>query len=134
MDSSKNKVQREARIRVLNKNARFSYEQRNVLILPVNQGYELLKFENILYCEADSNYVNIHTMNGRKITFSKTLKWVQERLNQFFFRTHQSYLINMLHVEFYNVPESYLKIVGGVQVPVSRSMKKEVGSFFRSQS
>ncbi|MBL4624994.1 MAG: LytTR family transcriptional regulator [Flavobacteriales bacterium] len=52
--------------------------------------------DNIIYCEADSNYTHIHLKNSRKITVTKTLKVYEELLSPSkFHRIHQSYLVNL---------------------------------------
>jgi len=126
------KLNHSSKVKLLPKrNPTFQYQDHEVLVIPNHEGYQLVKFENILYCAADSNYVNIYTNEGKKITLSKTLKWVEARLNQLFIRTHQSYLINMLTVQSYNTKNASLRLESGVIIPVSRSMKKMVSSYFK---
>ena len=109
----------------------FEFKNHNRLVLPLIGSFQVIKFEDIVYCSADSSYVNIFTTDGRKITLAKTLKWVQAQLNHLFIRTHQSYLINIMLVQRYDLHEATLQLEGGVQVPVSRSMKKEMGEYFK---
>lgn len=88
---------------------------------------EFLRPADILYCEAVSNYTKIvHT--GGKLTFSKTLKEVEQILKDYnFIRVHRGYIVNPSHVS------RYLKTLGGslimddgFEVSISRSKKEEV--------
>lgn len=131
MNAQAENVQGNSLLKVLRNKNTFHFNDHNMLILPLMGRFELIKFENIIYCCADSSYVHVFTIDGRKITLAKTLKWVQAQLNQFFLRTHQSYLINLRLVQRYNLQDASLELEGGVQIPVARSMKKEVGQYFK---
>ena len=52
--------------------------------------------EEIIFLSADANYTRVHFSNGRKITYARTLKSVEEQFTDIgFFRTHKSYLVNL---------------------------------------
>ena len=62
----------------------------------VKSGYDLfkLKFDDILYIESDSEYVNFYT-TGKKIMSHQTLKSLEKSLPEsIFMRVHRSYIIN----------------------------------------
>ncbi len=64
--------------------------------ITVKSGYDLfkLKFEDILYIESDSEYVNFHT-SGKKIMSYQTLKSLEKTLpKSLFMRVHRSYIVN----------------------------------------
>ena len=70
--------------------------------IPVLGGYDFVTLSDIIYCRADDNCTNFYLTNKQKITATKTLKWVDELLNEhYFFRIHDSYLINVQHIKKY---------------------------------
>ncbi|MFT7589913.1 MAG: two-component system LytT family response regulator [Limisphaerales bacterium] len=72
------------------------------IVLPTQEGYQFLEVRDIVRCEADSNYTTFYMVGGEMIFVSKTLKHVEELLeNQEFFRIHQSHLINLRHIRKY---------------------------------
>lgn len=95
--------------------------------LPTLEGYELVKLDQILYVEADSNYSHFHLINGKKIIISRTLKQVEEMLHEHdcFFRVHQSYLVNLHHIERYNKGSGGSLIMSNdAQIPVAKPKKE----------
>ncbi len=62
--------------------------------LPTLSGYQMEKVNNIVFCEADTNYTKIYLTTGKRFLVSKTLKIVENLLpKEVFFRIHKSYLI-----------------------------------------
>ncbi|MEY8863313.1 LytR/AlgR family response regulator transcription factor [Tenacibaculum singaporense] len=98
----------------------------NKIALPTESGYEIINPNKILYCKADSNYSSVTFVNGKKLTLSKTLKYVDELLPKTnFHRIHKSYLVNLNHVVRYNkTVELYVELNNGEQLPIA-SRKKE---------
>jgi len=65
------------------------------ITVPQQNGFEVLKTSEILFCKADDNYTEIHMQTG-KILASKTLKYFEEALQEFgFSRIHKSYVVNV---------------------------------------
>lgn len=118
-------------LKVLHPKIDFKYQHHDRLVLPLMGSFEVVKFDDILYCSADSNYVNVHTVDGDKITLAKTLKWVERQLNEKFIRSHSGYLINLLMVKRYRAKEGILEMQGDAKIPVSKSMKKGLVKYFR---
>lgn len=98
----------------------------NKIALPTDSGYEIVNPNKILYCQADSNYSSVTLVNGKKITLSKTLKYIDELLPKTnFHRIHKSYLVNLNHVVRFNkTVDLYLELNNGEQLPIA-SRKKE---------
>ena len=70
--------------------------------LPTSDGLVFVRTEDILYCEADSNYTIIFTTDGTRHIVSRTLKEYDDLLAEHhFFRIHNSYLINLNWVKKY---------------------------------
>lgn len=72
------------------------------LAIPSLKGLDFVNVQDILYCVGDGNYTTIHTMHGEKFVISRTMKETEELLqNHTFFRTHQSYLVNLKGIKQY---------------------------------
>jgi len=98
----------------------------NKIALPTMEGLQMVAVESILYCESDSNYTTFHLKNKQKIIVSRTLKEMEEMLEEYSFaRVHSSYLVNLQEVNKYIKGEGgYLVLNDGSTVNVSASRKK----------
>ena len=56
--------------------------------------------DEIILCQSDNTYTYVYLTSGERIFISKPLKRIQEELECYdlFFRTHQSYLVNVVHI------------------------------------
>ena len=103
------------------------------IAVPTLEGFELIPAEQILRCEADDNYTHLFLKNKNKIVASRTLKEVEEQLQEFsyFVRVHHSYLVNMNEVTKYVRGEGgYVIMSDGTTVNVSRSRKESLMKWF----
>ncbi len=62
----------------------------------IKSGYDLHKviYEDIIYIESDSEYVNYHLENGKKIMANQSLGKLESILPNSFLRVHRSYIVN----------------------------------------
>jgi two-component system LytT family response regulator len=68
--------------------------KRGRIALASKESIEFVDPNDIVVCEANSNYTNVYLVEGRKRVISKTLKILKKCLIQFdFFRPHNSHLI-----------------------------------------
>jgi two-component system, LytTR family, response regulator len=103
------------------------------IAVPIAEGFEMVKADDIITCEADNNYTYLHLKNKRKITACRTLKEVEEQLESFssFIRVHNSYIVNLNEVSKYIRGDGgYLTMSDGSMVDVSRSRKTALLKFF----
>lgn len=102
------------------------------IVLKTLESIFIVKVTDIIRCEADHNYTTFYLTNGKKVLVSKTLKDYEEMLcDYFFFRTHQSHLININHiVSFEKNDGGYLKMADGSSVPVSKRKREELLELF----
>jgi two-component system LytT family response regulator len=90
------------RLQQLLQNLRKSPSENFKLALPTADGLVFVKVDDILYCEASSNYTEIFMTDNRKYMVSRTLKEYDDMLSeQNFFRIHHSYLINLNEIKKY---------------------------------
>lgn len=103
------------------------------IAVPTAEGFELIPADQVVRCEANDNYSHLFTKNKNKIIACRTLKEMEEQLQDFsfFVRVHHSYLVNMNEVIKYVRGEGgYLVMSDGSTVNVSRSRKEALLKFF----
>lgn len=96
------------------------------IALPTMDGLQMIPVQNIISCESDSNYTIILQKNKLKTIASRTMKEVEEMLEDHaFLRVHHSYIVNLNEVEKYMKGEGgYLTMSDGSKIDVSRSRKE----------
>lgn len=105
----------------------------NKVAVPTTEGFELIPADEPLYCEANDNYTHFYLKNKKKIIACRTLKEIEEQLQDFnfFVRVHHSYIVNLNEVTKYVRGEGgYLIMSDGSSVNVSRSRKESLLKFF----
>lgn len=95
------------------------------ITIPLQDGFEVLEVEDILYCQADDNYTRIYLIQEKKKLVSKTLKYFEEALSSMgFVRVHKSYLINVNEVVQYKKGKGgHVILSNGQSIQVSASKK-----------
>ncbi len=98
----------------------------NKIAIPTMEGLQMVLVESIISCASDSNYTILFLKNKQKIIASRTLKEIEEMLEDYSFaRVHHSYLVNLNEVEKYMKGEGgYLLMSDRTTVDVSRSRKE----------
>jgi len=97
------------------------------IALPTGRGIDFVEADEILYCNAESNYTHVVLTGNKKYTLSKTLKDVEEMLEHLdFFRIHQSHLINFKHLQRYVRDDGgFVVMQDGTHIPISKRRKEE---------
>lgn len=126
-ESKNENLKRQERISMLLENLSSQDNNFNKIALPTQNGYELQKMSNIIYCQSDSNYCKIKCLDGKEFLLSKTLKYIEELINNpLFFRVHKSYLVNLNYVtKFDKAGEFHVTLVNGEKIPVSVRKKED---------
>ncbi len=77
-----------------------------------------LKFNDIMYLEADANYTNVYT-RGKRFVVRSVLKELEQKLVSYnFSRIHKSYVINLDAID---AIDSQAVHIGTKEIPISRS-------------
>lgn len=102
--------------------------------VPTQSGVVFIMLNDILYTHAEGNYVSLQLQDGRTLLISRSLKEIQDVLEEFhFLRIHRQYIINLNQVKSYNRNEGILTMEDDAKLPVSRSLKdvliSKYGSF-----
>jgi len=97
--------------------------------VPILKGYKLVELNDIIRCEAESNYTKIIVKNtSTNFIISKTLKHVESEIinSSLFYRVHQSHLINLNWIEDTQIKGNSIELKNGDKIPVSRAHKGEL--------
>lgn len=89
-------------------------------------GVAFIDLSEIIYCEASNNYSKMILTARRQLLISKTLKDVQEVLEEgYFLRVHRHYMVNLNHVKQFNRHEGMLVMDNEDIVPIARHQKED---------
>lgn len=101
------------------------------IALHSTQGVQYIFIEDILRCEADSNYTTFYLKEDRKIVVSRSLKEYEEMLSGIsFLRVHKSHLVNMDFVKKYDARTGILVLEDGYEIEVARRRKDILAKHF----
>lgn len=85
-----------------------------------------LNVDDIIFVESDGNYSTIVTNEGQKILITKKLKEVNDILPEhYFFRIHNSYIINLNKIKEFIKNEGYVTMESNHKIPVARQRKSD---------
>ena len=104
----------------------------NKIAVPTAEGFELIPTTDVVYFEAESNYTHIFLKNKNKVIACRTLKKIEEQIQDynFFVRVHNSYMVNLNEVVRYVRGEGgYLVMSDNSSVNVSRTRKDALFKF-----
>lgn len=98
----------------------------DILRLHTMDGLTFVNYQEIIYCKSDNNYTTFFKTNQERITVSVPLKKFENLLKHAFFaRIHQSYLVNLKHVQKLSYKEGLtLYLTNNISLPVSRRKKQ----------
>lgn len=102
------------------------------IALTTADGMIFVPAQDIIYCEAESNYTKVVLSNGKKIVVSKVLKDIDEALSgPDFCRVHSSFLINVNRIRKYVRGDGgYLIMDDDANIPISRNRRQEFMELF----
>ncbi len=82
--------------------------------------------DDIIFVESDGNYSTIVLQNGQKLVITKKLKEVDSILpDHYFFRIHNSYIINLNQIKEFIKSEGYVVMATNQKIPVARQRKSD---------
>ncbi|MGB0521682.1 MAG: LytR/AlgR family response regulator transcription factor [Flammeovirgaceae bacterium] len=113
--------------RVLLENIKAQPNRVAKLMLPTLEGFEIVKPEDILYCEADNNFTKFHLLNKKPLLICRTLKYFEGILSdQQFIRIHRSHMINLDYVTRYTKGKGgFVTLNDSVELEVAPKKKGE---------
>jgi DNA-binding LytR/AlgR family response regulator len=118
----------------------FKFEKRNPIITESTicvksySDYQFIVLQDILYLKADNNCTDIKLINGKIISAYKTLKFFENSLPFYFFRIHQSYIVNVKYVSRVQVSKSKCHMRYEEILPYSNTYKNNIDAILRSSN
>lgn len=104
------------------------------LVLTGTAGTHRLPMQKILYLEASEKKVTIWT-ERQCISVRMAMGALEEMLpKNMFIRCHRSYIVNCKHVSEIDYTNMIIRLTGGEEVYISRSLKNEVRQAFESKA
>ncbi|NDV56626.1 LytTR family DNA-binding domain-containing protein [Bacteroides sp. 519] len=120
------------RNQIIIENFREPKPEKQQVILPTLEGFEVVKMEEIIRLQGNGNFTDIYLRDKKKKMVCRFLKHFSEILPFPFIRVHKSHIIN------FNCVKSYFKNSGGyvvleddTEIEVSPTYKEEVLKLFR---
>lgn len=103
-------------------------QMKDSLFLKKDSHFERVRFTDIIFLSAESNYTIVNTRNG-KYMYSSVLKRFEEKLpERMFARVHRSYLVNINFITGFEGNHLHL---GSHRVPVSKFYREELYKNFK---
>ncbi|MCB0697897.1 MAG: response regulator, partial [Chitinophagaceae bacterium] len=99
------------------------------IAVPEGNTVKFLELDQILFFKADSSYTEIHFTDGRKMVISRTLKNIEDTLDNqnTFFRCHKSYLVNVQYITGYIKSDGgYIIMNDNTEIPLSGDRIQEL--------
>ncbi|MBC8342793.1 MAG: response regulator transcription factor [Bacteroidetes bacterium] len=120
---SRNKEIQEEKINLLQESLLKSPDK---IILPTNEGFQIIQLEAVVYCEASDKYAIFHMKDGTSNVISKSLNDVERTLQDLtFVRIHHSYMINLKYIKGYDKGKGgYVSLTNGKQLEISFRRKQ----------
>ena len=110
------------------------HNQDNKLILSLQDSFQVVDINELMYCESDKGYTTFYCNDGKKIMVSKILKEFEPQLYQAdFVRPHQSYMVNLKFIDKYD-KSGVIHLKNGKRIPVSSRKKEEFVTAFLNRN
>jgi two-component system LytT family response regulator len=114
------------RNRIIVENFREPNPERQKVILPTLEGFEVAKMEEIVRLRGNGNFTDIYLQDGSKKMVCRFLKHFSEILPFPFLRVHKSHIINVNFVKSYHKGAGgYVTLFDGSEVEISPTYKEE---------
>jgi len=112
------------RNKVIVENFREPKSEKQQVILPTMEGFEVVKMEDIIRLKGNGNFTDLYLTNGNKKMACRFLKYFSEMLPLPFIRVHKSHIVNLNFVKLYN-KGGYITLEDGAEVEISPTYKEE---------
>lgn len=112
------------RNKIIVENFHESKPEKQQVILPTLEGFEVVKMEEIVRLRGNGNFTDLYLNNGSKKMVCRFLKHFSEILPLPFIRVHKSHIINMNCVKSYN-KGGIVTLNDGAEIEVSPTYKED---------
>lgn len=125
-----NKVQKQItdnvmlnRNKIIVENFREKQPEKQQVILPTLEGFEVVRMEEIVRLKGNGNFTDLFLTNGSKKMVCRFLKHFADILPPPFMRVHKSHIINTDYVKAYN-KGGYILMNDGSEIELSTTYKE----------
>ncbi|HEU4497064.1 MAG TPA: LytTR family DNA-binding domain-containing protein [Flavobacterium sp.] len=120
------------RNKIIVENFRETKPEKQQVILPTLEGFEVVKMEEIVRLRGNGNFTDLYLSNGQKKMVCRFLKHFTEILPFPFIRVHKSHIININSVRSYHKGTGgYVTMADGSEVEISPGYKEEFLKAFK---
>lgn len=121
------------RNKILIENFREPKPEKQQVILPTLEGFEVVKMEEIIRLQGNGNFTDIYLTGKRKKMVCRFLKHFSEILPYPFLRVHKSHIVNVSFVKSYHKSSGgYVVLNDETEIEISPSYKDEFLQLFKS--
>ena len=107
------------RFKLLTENINNQFIDKQRIVFPTKNGFEVVQSNSIVYCKSDGSYTNVFTIE-QEYLITKSLKDISTLLVEpQFIRIHKSYLVNRNYIKGFKSEEYNLEMISGEIIPVS---------------
>ncbi len=102
--------------------------EENRIVLNTTDAIYFVEIKDILYCKSDNSYTTFYLEKHEPVVVSRKIKDYEHQLaNSGFIRPHQSYLVNLSHLQKIDKTNGFtLILTGNKKIPTSTRKKKEI--------
>jgi two-component system LytT family response regulator len=104
--------------------------EKQQVILPTLEGFEVVKMEEIVRLRGNGNFTDLYLHNGSKKMVCRFLKHFSEILPLPFIRVHKSHIINLNFVKSYN-KGGFISLNDDTEIEVSPTYKEDFLKIFK---
>jgi two-component system, LytTR family, response regulator len=112
------------RNKIIVDNFREPKPEKQQVILPTLEGFEVVKMEEIVRLRGNGNFTDLYLNNGNKKMVCRFLKHFSEILPLPFIRVHKSHIINLNYVKMYN-KGGFITMNDASEIEISPTYKEE---------
>lgn len=95
------------------------------LVLSLQDSFQVVEFDELMYCKSDSGYTTFFLQGGREFMTSKPIKEFESQLpDTIFVRTHQSYIVNLNFVDKFD-KTNFVSLKDNTKIPVSTRKRND---------
>ncbi|MDD7886226.1 LytTR family DNA-binding domain-containing protein [Flavivirga sp. 57AJ16] len=131
VDRALNNINDSYKLELYEEESKRNIKYPKIIAIPYVDKIELVKTENILYCEADGRYTKFHLTNGDIKIASRNLGEYEKLLDpNIFIRIHYSCIVNILMIHHINKTDgNYCHLVNHKTLPIAKRRQNELNKF-----
>lgn len=120
------------RNKIILENFKEKTQEKQQIILPTLEGFEVIKAEKIMRLQGNGNFTDVYLDNGQKKMICRFLKHFSEILSFPFIRVHKSHILNVNFIKSYQKGNGgCAMLTDGTEIDISPTYKEEFLKNFR---